>query len=453
MPDPYMPQDLQLGQAERDETLMLAGLQPWTWQYRDGSSGHPCNVLEDISAPNTCDLPEECAIIIPDTRYITHRFDDGSFTTIPCPSPPSFIPLSTQGFPSMEVLYPLSPPQPLQVCSAEADTHLAEAPSTFGVPFPTPADQLFRLSNSQSLAPTVSQFSAYLVGINKIHLPDHLSETAQNLPEVHIQRGLTDKPLNHEAEITALSGDANFVYTSVSTEDGAQSVMPLDPDHPDWTLSHEAYEWIFAVLYPKRRIDKEKSTPSGRCWLCSSVSKHAGSLQQHLITIHRQRLARKIRAGQPFNQTLALGFVAAHLESQYGKEPTEDHNLTINECEGFRALLTLGPLSDKSLGAYTDWFPTLLQKLHELCLEESWIGVKCPDCGTWATRRVALKEHASVCAGRTPTAVTKSGFSPSLDLLPPSVPDLRLTDSGLAARPSRGVTCRTRGRSTKRDGQ
>ena len=73
----------------------------------------------------------------------------------------------------------------------------------------------------------------------------------------------------------------------------------------------ETYGWIFAVMYPKRRPDKKKPTPTGPCLLCDSICKRPGILQQHVTVIHRQLLARKRLAGQPFNVGLALAFVVA----------------------------------------------------------------------------------------------------------------------------------------------
>lgn len=207
------------------------------------------------------------------------------------------------------------------------------------------------------------------------------------------------------------------------------ALTPLDPDAFGWNLSCELYDWIFQVLYPKQRTNKEKSAPYGQCWFCSAVSKHAGSLQQHLIVLHRQRLARKVRTGREFNGLLALGFVVAQMESEFKNKTSGDLEQTRNEWLCFKELLTLSPLSNETLQLRA--FPMLTRKLNEFCLQELWIGVSCPHCGTWATRRVALKEHTLVCAGRKSVGALKSSVSPH-------TPVLQLTDSGRAARPARG---------------
>lgn len=222
-------------------------------------------------------------------------------------------------------------------------------------------------------------------------------------------------------------------------------IVPLDPDDPNWNLSLELYEWIFSVLYPKRRRNKEANAPSGPCRFCSTVSKHAGSLQQHLIVLHRQRLARKVHTGWEFNRLLALGFAVAEMESEPRKISRGDLDSTAEETHRFRDLLTLGPLSKETIDM--DAFPILTERLTEFCHRESWIGVNCPNCGTWATRRVALKEHALVCTGKNSASGLRSSV-PSLSSSAPSVtPALRLTNSGRAARPSRGSPRRARGHS------
>lgn len=73
---------------------------------------------------------------------------------------------------------------------------------------------------------------------------------------------------------------------------------------PDWRLTLDTYEWLFAVMYPKRRPDKRRPTPSGPCQLCESTCKRPGILQQHVTILHRQRLARKHLAGKPYDCNL-----------------------------------------------------------------------------------------------------------------------------------------------------
>lgn len=219
--------------------------------------------------------------------------------------------------------------------------------------------------------------------------------------------------------------------TKAAFHDGSCSSMSLD-----------IYEWMFAVLYPKRRSNKTKSTPSGQCRFCPSVSKHAGSLQQHLIVIHRQRIARKVRANQEINSLFALAFVVAQLEA----EPVEDHAIDSVAAEygHFMALLAVGPVSNEHISP--DTFPLLMGKLEEFSLRESWIGVSCPSCGTWVTRRSAMREHAAVCTGAALADPAPGSYSDAID---PHVPSMRLTASGRAARPSRESARKTRGQAVK----
>lgn len=186
----------------------------------------------------------------------------------------------------------------------------------------------------------------------------------------------------------------------------------LSPDHPDWRLTAEIYQWLFAVLYPKRRPDKSRATPSGQCLLCETVCKRAGILQQHLLIVHRQRLARKIRAaataGQEYtrahpvtgsHEQLALAFAVAQIRS-ISQRPL--NNPLEAECDAFLAPLTVPPYLMEPTG--TDRAPMrvvfslLYAKLLEFSLEESWVGAQCQLCGMWATRPVALEEHLLVCA-------------------------------------------------------
>lgn len=256
-------------------------------------------------------------------------------------------------------------------------------------------------------------------------------------------------PTNNEPEIT--SSDDGQSKSSLSATsflaltDASRPITPLDPDDPNWKMSKDKYEWLFAVLYPKRRSNKGQNAPSGQCWLCHSVSKRAGSLQQHLAVIHRQRLARKVRAGRQYNHLLALAFVIAQVEAEERSISGKGYNLSASECDRFQVLLALGPISKETLP--TNLFPTLFQRLMEFCFRESWVGVSCLKCGTWATRRVAMKEHALICPGPPETHSSSASPSPRLDL--PIVPTLRLTQSGQAARPSRGRSLRRRRLGTK----
>lgn len=168
--------------------------------------------------------------------------------------------------------------------------------------------------------------------------------------------------------------------------------VQLTSDHPDWRLTAEMYQWLFAVMYPKRRPDKSRATPSGPCLLCDTVCKRPGILQQHLIILHRQRLARKFRAGQEYSHELLLAFVVAQIRSisNRARGPLED------ECDAFLAPLKMSPFCMEPVTR--DTFPLLYQTLQEYSVEESWVGAQCQQCGMWATRPVALEEHLLVCA-------------------------------------------------------
>lgn len=205
-----------------------------------------------------------------------------------------------------------------------------------------------------------------------------------------------------------------------------ESARILRLTDPDWRLTLSTYEWLFAVMYPKRRPDKKKATPSGPCQLCDSTCKRPGILQQHLIILHRQRLARKHLAGQPYNLQLALAFVVAHIRS--GVVLNAQMDAVHQESQSFLAALKNSPAGLEPLEPQA--FPLLLSKLGELSMQETWVGVQCRNCGMWATRRIALEEHATVCAG-----IKRSGHS----LVAGPTVNLKLTASGLAARPNRGA--------------
>ena len=201
----------------------------------------------------------------------------------------------------------------------------------------------------------------------------------------------------------------------------------LTSTDPDWRLTLDTYNWLFAVMYPKRRPDKTKPTPSGSCQLCDSTCKRAGILQQHLTILHRQRIARKYLAGNCCNLQLAFAFVVAQVLCDVVKSAQMDP--VYRESRAFLGILKSNPTSLYPLQASD--FPSLYQKLGEFSRLESWVGVQCVDCGMWATRRVALEEHAAICTG-----TRRGAESPSLEIS--SKVPIRLTASGLAARPNRG---------------
>jgi hypothetical protein len=192
-------------------------------------------------------------------------------------------------------------------------------------------------------------------------------------------------------------------------------------------LTQDTFEWLFAVMYPKRRPDKKKPTPSGPCQLCDSTCKRAGILQQHVTILHRQRLARKHLAGKPYDLRLALAFVVAQVLCEV---VVNVHIDTVRqESQTFLAALRDNPAGLGPLVPGT--FPSLCRKLDEFSRLESWVGVRCQQCGMWATRPVALEEHASICSGAERTPVSPNSENGSKE-------PIRLTVSGLAARPNRG---------------
>lgn len=179
--------------------------------------------------------------------------------------------------------------------------------------------------------------------------------------------------------------------TSGDSSDGGLGM--LSPDSPEWRLTPAIYRWMFAVMYPRRRANKSQPTPSGPCLFCESVCKRAGILQQHLTILHRQRIARKYIAGLPYSVELALAFVVA----QHRSVTNRDQDALETECSCF--LKTLGNSSDGLEPLHETDFPLLREAFRHWAIHESWVGVQCALCGVWATRPVALEEHAAVCVG------------------------------------------------------
>jgi hypothetical protein len=205
-----------------------------------------------------------------------------------------------------------------------------------------------------------------------------------------------------------------------------KSARVLGSTNADWLLTLDTYEWLFAVMYPKRRPDKKKPTPSGPCQLCESMCKRPGILQQHLTILHRQRLARKHLAGKPYDMQLALAFVVAQVLC--GVVMNAQMDAVHQESQAFLGMLKNNPAGLESLQPGV--FPLLRQKMDEFSRLESWVGVRCQNCGMWATRPTALEEHAAVCSGSKRSA-DSSGLKNVFQ------EPFRLTASGLAARPNR----------------
>ena len=226
----------------------------------------------------------------------------------------------------------------------------------------------------------------------------------------------TDTPVN--------CGRAELLTHLPSQTEGLRDLAPRDSGR---RLTLDTYEWLFAVMYPKRRPDKRKPTPSGRCQLCESTCKRPGILQQHVTILHRQRLARMHLAGKPYDLQLALAFVVAQMLG--GVVINAQMDAAHQESQAFLDILKSNPAGLESLqpGA----FPLLHEKLDEFIKFESWVGVQCRNCGMWATRPTALEEHAAVCIGFKWSA-DSSGLRNIFQ------EPFRLTASGLAARPYRG---------------
>lgn len=394
-----------------------------------------------------------------DEGFAPYAFYHDTSIAVPTPFPSSYSPLSTQIQSSCDL-------------NVDDAIRLYQAPNLQAQPTQTTVPHLFltsvgarqvgsksniiaHTSESHASSPTFTHWEPYGAAESNVDSYGKSSSRDFQGKRNDLQSIFGDVPACRQLKIS-LHGELqrpDSVDDNLPAQplDLTKSIAPLDPDDPRWTLSYELYEWVFAVLYPKRRANKEKNAPFGQCWFCSSVSKHAGSLQQHVTILHRQRLARRFRAGREFNGLLSLTFVVAQIESELmGLKPWENRDATSDEFHRFKDLLAAGPLSNATL--HMGGFPMLTSKLEEFCFRESWIGVSCPGCGTWATRRVALKEHATVCAAAraSPDRPGSSESSqPASGSGPPVEPELRLTISGRAARPSRGLPRRTHRRNGK----
>ena len=257
----------------------------------------------------------------------------------------------------------------------------------------------------------------------------NLSHSGTVRPDKHCNR-LTDRHqrLTRSRPYAIL----NHADTPVNCADLPTQLPPreaarvLGPTNADGRLTLATYEWLFAVMYPKRRPDKKKPTPSGRCQLCESTCKRPGILQQHLTILHRQRIARKHLAGKPYDLQLALAFVVAQVLCDVVMNSQMD--AVHRESQAFLVMLENNSTDLESLqpGA----FPSLHQKLDEFSRLESWVGVRCQNCGMWATRPIALEEHAAICSG-------SRRLEDSSGLKNVFQEPFRLTASGLAARPNR----------------
>lgn len=183
---------------------------------------------------------------------------------------------------------------------------------------------------------------------------------------------------------------AHFPMPSTNSEPKQHSITATNYV----SLTRETYDWMFSVMYPKRRSNKQIPTPSGECHLCPSVSKKPGILQQHLTILHRQKVARRFILGQhtPFDLVIAIAFTVAQLRSKDVDSPAR------TECDVFSDLLRVSPKGLESVSLAD--FPILGERLTEFANHESWKGLQCARCGVTTTRKIALVEHAAVCNRR-----------------------------------------------------
>ncbi|KAF8327141.1 uncharacterized protein EI90DRAFT_1818086 [Cantharellus anzutake] len=168
----------------------------------------------------------------------------------------------------------------------------------------------------------------------------------------------------------------------------------------DWHMTLDDFSWLASVLSPKRRPNKREPTPSGTCRFCDVICARAGSLQQHVVFQHRQRIARKYIGNDHYNQDLALAFTVLQLDadSEYEDMSNTDTNMggrrtteEATESEVFRAALANGPVT--SMASY----PHLVARFHRFCMAEKWRGVHCSACGMLVQRKLNLSEHQAKC--------------------------------------------------------
>jgi len=234
-----------------------------------------------------------------------------------------------------------------------------------------------------------------------------------------------NRPLRWPWELPSHHSPAAATGEATEHQDDAlapPAETPLTADHPNWRLTQDMYHWMVATLDPKKRPNKKTPAPSGQCKLCASVCKRSGTLQQHIIILHRQKLARRVIAGQRYNVELALAFVVAQMRSDQGgalpdPESIQFTDLLARHPEG---LPVLSPTE----------FPQLREKLMEFCGEERWIGVKCERCGMMMSRRTALEEHLPMCPGRKSRRASEPSTpigNPAVGLWPPLTPNANST--------------------------
>ena len=257
---------------------------------------------------------------------------------------------STQPVHSPSTGAPSSSYYPNNASLSQGDTQII-----FGRPVPQ------RRRFSICYRPTSAQYT--------VNLPNRLSRRPWEFPSCHLSSAAASgQATEHQSDAVAPPGDT-----------------PLTADHPNWRLTQEMYDSIVATLDPKKRPNKKMPAPSGQCKLCDSVCKRSGTLQQHIVILHRQKLARRVIAGQQYNVELALAFVVAQVRS--------DQRGTLRDPESVRFTNLLARYPEGLPVLVPTEFPQLREKLTKFCGEERWTGVKCGCCGMMMSRRIGRKSQ------------------------------------------------------------
>ncbi|KAF9518176.1 hypothetical protein BS47DRAFT_1338432 [Hydnum rufescens UP504] len=181
-----------------------------------------------------------------------------------------------------------------------------------------------------------------------------------------------------------------------------RAISPPCVTKPNWHLTHATFTWLSEVLAPKRRADKSRPAPSGRCQLCDALCSRPGTLQQHVVFQHRQRVARKVSMGHPFNVDLALAFTVLQIQSDRSSGGVD------SECVTFQTLLrsSAADLAPDILSPVS--FPLLWEKLRQFCGMDKWRGMTCRHCGLLVQRKSNLEDHRAKCDPSTPKFIRGS---------------------------------------------
>ncbi|KAF8329835.1 uncharacterized protein EI90DRAFT_1351593 [Cantharellus anzutake] len=226
-----------------------------------------------------------------------------------------------------------------------------------------------------------------------ISVPTTLSERKEGASCDHSgvsrQSSTSLPPPYFSFELTEPSPPSTIAYRRKS--------LPCVNKPMDWHMTLDDFHWLASVLFPKRRPNKRKPTPSGTCRFCDVVCSRAGNLQQHVVFQHRQRIARKYIENDHYNQDLALAFTVLELDVGGGMSNMDanmgGHRTTeeASESDLFSAALVTGPVT--SMASY----PHLLARFHRFCMAEKWRGVHCSACGMLVQRKLNLSGHQAKC--------------------------------------------------------